>query len=42
MLWVYSSVEREPMWDGNLTVIILHPPFLRVEREPMWDGNLKR
>ncbi len=35
---VNNIVEREPMWDGNRT-LVWFSPALTVEREPMWDGN---
>jgi len=35
-----SSVEREPMWDGNPSSSN-NAGNHRVEREPMWDGNMR-
>ena len=34
-----NSVEREPMWDGNVAVCGHYFMCFCVEREPMWDGN---
>ena len=36
---ILSLVEREPMWDGNVQVVVCQFLDLCVEREPMWDGN---
>ncbi len=36
-----NTVEREPMWDGNILASLENPFGYLVEREPMWDGNKK-
>jgi len=36
-----DTVEREPMWDGNMGLDPVYHGSILVEREPMWDGNGK-